>query len=226
MENNAARRIGLVMRESIFHDGLHTQLSQEGSPFQWAGSVHRLPYGDSGLDSPQAVVVKVGDFPFQQVVNFILLACSRGWVIVMLTCPLPSFQIERLISAGAGGVLSIDATMSELFQYLELVFSNVLIDQRVFASSEEFEEGTFSPARPALSPREKQILELITQGMRVREIAADLNISRKTVEAHKFNLMRKLDIHSTAELVQYYLRQTAQVGGFLTRSVIKRKEER
>ena len=45
------------------------------------------------------------------------------------------------------------------------------------------------------------MLKLLAEGNSVKEIAGDLNLSVKTVEAHKFNLMRKLDIHNKAQLV-------------------------
>jgi two-component system response regulator NreC len=55
----------------------------------------------------------------------------------------------------------------------------------------------------SLTPREKEILKLLAEGFRVKEVAENLKLSVKTIEAHKFNLMRKLDIHNKAQLVQY-----------------------
>ena len=52
-----------------------------------------------------------------------------------------------------------------------------------------------------------QILKMLAEGNSVKEIACDLNLSVKTVEAHKFNLMRKLDIHNKAQLVQYAIQK-------------------
>jgi len=54
-----------------------------------------------------------------------------------------------------------------------------------------------------LTPREKEILKLLAEGLRVKDVASNLKLSVKTIEAHKFNLMRKLDIHNKAQLVQY-----------------------
>ena len=59
------------------------------------------------------------------------------------------------------------------------------------------------PRFATLTPREKEVLKLLAEGNSVKEIACTLNLSVKTVEAHKFNLMRKLDIHNKAQLVQY-----------------------
>jgi two-component system response regulator NreC len=59
------------------------------------------------------------------------------------------------------------------------------------------------PRFATLTQREKEVLKLLAEGNSVKEIACTLNLSVKTVEAHKFNLMRKLDIHNKAQLVQY-----------------------
>ncbi len=63
------------------------------------------------------------------------------------------------------------------------------------------------PRFATLTAREKQILKMLAEGNSVKEIACELNLSVKTVEAHKFNLMRKLDIHNKAQLVQYAIQK-------------------
>jgi len=59
------------------------------------------------------------------------------------------------------------------------------------------------PRSATLTSREREVLKMLAEGSSVKEIACDLNLSVKTIEAHKFNLMRKLDIHNKAQLVQY-----------------------
>ena len=58
----------------------------------------------------------------------------------------------------------------------------------------------------SLSPREQEILRLIAEGQSVKNIAHQLYISTKTVENHRANIMAKLDLHSTMELVRYAAR--------------------
>ena len=55
--------------------------------------------------------------------------------------------------------------------------------------------------RSALTIREREVMKLLAEGHTVRQAASQLGVSTKTVEAHKFNLMRKLDIHNKAQLV-------------------------
>src|SRR5207244_1843369 len=63
------------------------------------------------------------------------------------------------------------------------------------------------PRISTITPREREILKLLAEGNSVKEIAVILGLSVKTVEAHKFNLMRKLDIHNKAQLVTYAIQK-------------------
>jgi two-component system response regulator NreC len=67
------------------------------------------------------------------------------------------------------------------------------------------------PVRPdvrgLLTPREQEVVSLLMRAATSREIAATLGLSLKTVETHKFNLMRKLDVHSRSELIQLAARE-------------------
>ena len=67
--------------------------------------------------------------------------------------------------------------------------------------------GPRQPRFGTLTKREREILKLLAEGKSVKEIATSFELSVKTVEAHKFNLMRKLDIHNKAQLVQYAIQK-------------------
>jgi DNA-binding NarL/FixJ family response regulator len=70
--------------------------------------------------------------------------------------------------------------------------------------------GRFPARQPrfgSLTKREREILKLLAEGRSVKEIASSFDLSVKTIEAHKFNLMRKLDIHNKAQLVQYAIQK-------------------
>ena len=68
-----------------------------------------------------------------------------------------------------------------------------------------------SPSEVALSARQRRVLGLVVEGRRMKEIAAILELSPRTVESIKYQLMRDLGVHSTAELVKY-----AIVNGLVT----------
>jgi DNA-binding NarL/FixJ family response regulator len=67
--------------------------------------------------------------------------------------------------------------------------------------------GASGTARVELSSRQKEVLRLIVSGHRMKEIAATLDLSPRTVETIKYEMMRDLDVHSTAELVRYAIEQ-------------------
>ena len=66
-------------------------------------------------------------------------------------------------------------------------------------------ERHYSRTSP-LTTREQEVVTMLAEGRTVREVAAELSLSIKTIEAHKLNLMRKLDIHNRANLVEYAVR--------------------
>jgi DNA-binding NarL/FixJ family response regulator len=67
--------------------------------------------------------------------------------------------------------------------------------------------GEERPAGDRLTPREREILQLIAEGRGSKQVAVALGISLKTVETHRANLMRKLGIHSVSGLVRYAIRE-------------------
>jgi two-component system, NarL family, response regulator NreC len=72
------------------------------------------------------------------------------------------------------------------------------------------DQGRGSLRKPrfgTLTKREIEILKMLAEGQSVKEIATAFDLSVKTVEAHKFNLMRKLDIHNKAQLVQFAIQK-------------------
>lgn len=66
--------------------------------------------------------------------------------------------------------------------------------------------GGVAPVLEQLTPRERQVLQLVSEGRNAKEIGADLGISDKTVHAFRAQVMRKLDLHSVAELTKYAIR--------------------
>ena len=70
---------------------------------------------------------------------------------------------------------------------------------------ESYQSGEELVANP-LSPREREVLQLVAEGKTTKEVAAALGISFKTAETHRANIMAKLDIHETAGLVRYAIR--------------------
>lgn len=130
--------------------------------------------------------------------------------IVFLTMYDDQDYLFQAMNAGASGYLLKDSPVSELVTAIrEVARGGTHLNGRMLSylvsdfRSRATNQNDRSPRFDALTARERHVLKVLAEGMSVKEIAADLNLSVKTVEAHKFNLMRKLDIHNKAHLVQY-----------------------
>jgi DNA-binding NarL/FixJ family response regulator len=133
--------------------------------------------------------------------------------IIALTVHKAEEYLRTTLQAGADGYVLKDATQVELL----LAIQNVLkgktylspsVSERVIEGYLEGKENQVPNPRPGLlSPREREVLKLIAEGYKNKEIAADLFISLKTVEKHRANLMKKLDLHNTAALTAFAIEQ-------------------
>ena len=129
--------------------------------------------------------------------------------VIALTVHKTEEYLLTTLKAGADGYVLKDATHDELI----LAIKNVM-DGKSYLSpavSEKVIEGYLKGKQSirshssweSLSQREREVLKLIAEGYKNKEIAADLCISLKTVEKHRANLMKKLDLHNAAALTVY-----------------------
>ncbi len=117
------------------------------------------------------------------------------------------------MQAGASGYILKDSPTEQLLAGIRDVqnggsyLSPKMLSQLVDDFRTRMKSNVPQPRLASLTPREKEVLKLLAEGNSVKEIASSLNLSVKTIEAHKFNLMRKLDIHNKAQLVQYAIQK-------------------
>jgi len=113
------------------------------------------------------------------------------------------------LKAGATGIVAKNSASSELVDAIQAVVNgnNYLSPSVSDVLVHNFLASDTDTGPKNLSPRERQILQLIAMGKGAKEIGAELNISNKTVEAHRMQLMKKLDIRNVAELVKYAIRE-------------------
>jgi two-component system response regulator NreC len=122
------------------------------------------------------------------------------------------YLVEGMEAGGNGYVLK-DSPAQQMLAAVRDVhrggsfLSPRMLSQLVDDFRSRIKSATRLPRFATLTPREKQVLKMLAEGSSVKEIACELNLSVKTVEAHKFNLMRKLDIHNKAHLVQYAIQK-------------------
>lgn len=121
--------------------------------------------------------------------------------------------LAECMEVGADGYILKDSPVEQLITAVrEVNRGGSYLSPRLLARVvADFRQQGHAPARQprmdTLTKREREILKLLAEGKSVKEIAAEFELSTKTVEAHKFNLMRKLDIHNRAQLVQYAIQR-------------------
>jgi len=124
-----------------------------------------------------------------------------------------SEYVIPVIEAGARGFVTKMASPLELASAIQAVYRGesflspsaaaILVEECQLKTGEEGEKDSYQ----LLSDRERETLKLIAEGHTAREIAEVLVVSPKTVEWYKTNLMRKLSLHNTADLIKYAIRK-------------------
>ena len=130
---------------------------------------------------------------------------------LVLTMHKTEEHIRASLQAGASGYVLKESSRAELLMAIHSVLSGktfispAVADRIVTAYLHGGKEGGVRLLSDTLTVREKQVLKLIAEGQRNRDIARSLFVSVKTVEKHRANLMSKLDLHNTAALTAFAL---------------------
>ena len=120
--------------------------------------------------------------------------------------------VSEIFKAGASGYLIKDSAFDELEHAVRIVmdgktYINPQIASLVVESLVSQSSTSGHQAFSLLTEREREVLQLIAEGKSTKQIAVDLNVSSKTVESHRRQVMGKLNIHNVAELTKYAIRE-------------------
>jgi len=120
--------------------------------------------------------------------------------------------VTEMLKAGASGYILKECLFDELVEaiktvlnggiYLSPRITGVVVDDYVKRLSTKYQ-----PEAPDLTEREREVLQLLTEGKSTKQVALQLHVSAKTVESNRRNIMDKLGIHSVAELTKYAIRE-------------------
>ena len=113
---------------------------------------------------------------------------------------------KKMLQIGAKGYVTKNSSKEEMIKaILEVYQGNKYICEEIrnILSDQSLEEKQDSPSINALTEREMQIINLIKQGFSSKEIAGNLEISLKTVEVHRHNILKKLKLKNSASLVKF-----------------------
>ena len=133
--------------------------------------------------------------------------------VIILSMHSDETYITRALAAGARGYLLKDNAEVDLFRAVQVVaqgkpfFSPAIAKTLLEDYMRHMQQRGLEDSYDLLTPREKEILQLLAEGKSNKEVASMLNLSTNTVETHRTRIMQKLDLHSSAEIVLYAVRK-------------------
>jgi DNA-binding NarL/FixJ family response regulator len=142
-----------------------------------------------------------------------ILAASPETRILILTMHDSEQVVREVLAVGARGFLLKSDAGRDLVAAVEALqhnrtFFTTRVAQMVLEGYLHPNNGSDRPCRHILTPREREVIQLLAEGKTTKEVAVTLNLSVKTAETHRTNLMRKLDLHSVADLTLYAVRNS------------------
>lgn len=138
---------------------------------------------------------------------------NPGARVIMLSMHADESYVLRSLAAGARAYLLKDGTDEDLVPAVRAVASGKCFFSPAIASvlAEDYvrqlRERGLDDSYHLLTAREKEVLQLLASGRSNKEVASLLNVGLSTVETHRANLMQKLSLHNTAEIVLYAVRK-------------------
>lgn len=206
-------RILVVDDHRVVAQGLHALLECEPD-FEVVGTAHDGREALRMIEEiePHVVVIDVAMPSLNGIEATTQIVRDHPSVrVVALSTHAQPRMVRSMLEAGAMAYVTKDTAGEELVRALQQVRAG-----RMFVSSDLTGvaiDGMLSPADTPASPRselgarEREVLQLIAEGLTSGEIASRLYIASSTVDTHRKNLMRKLEIHSIAGLTKYAIRE-------------------
>lgn len=140
----------------------------------------------------------------------IMVNCPGAKVVILSMYSGQKF-VADVFRAGASGYLLKDCDFGEVVSAIRAVLAGetYLCPQIATVLRNDYLQRLVQAEAPVvpLSPREREVLQLLAEGKSTKEIAYSFNLSVKTIEVHRQKIMEKLDLHSVAELTKYAVRE-------------------
>jgi DNA-binding NarL/FixJ family response regulator len=194
-------RLMLVDDHPLVRDGLRSRLGAVPG-FEVVGEAGGAEeaLAQMALMHPQLVLMDVGMKDVNGIdLTVMLLEREPELQVLMLSMYDNPEYVQRALQAGARGYVLKDAPASEIIAAIEAVaaggtFLSPGVSKRLFRNQ---------APRPVLSSRESQVLSALARGLSSKQIAREMDVSVRTVEAHRQSIKRKLVLGGQAELIKY-----------------------
>lgn len=203
-------RIMLVDDHTLVREALRTVLDQDSG----MQVVAEVGDGDTALEAaaelaPDVVVMDVA-LPGISGIETTrrLLTRHPGMRVLALSTHLDRRIVQQMLDVGASGYIAKSAAGAELKQGIRNVVNgrSYLCSEVAALVADGLRDRGSATSPEALSRREIQVATLLAEGKSAPDIAAELHIAASTVDVHRRNLMRKLDLHNVVELTRYAIR--------------------
>lgn len=137
-----------------------------------------------------------------------ILQDAPGTKIIALSMHADKRFVGEMLSAGARGYLLKQSAMDELHQAIQTVMAGktYITPEIAGVVIQEYVEMKKGAEREELTAKEREVLQLIAEGLSTKEIALKLSVSVPTIETHRQHIMAKLHLHTVAELTKYAIR--------------------
>jgi two-component system, NarL family, response regulator NreC len=202
-------RILLADDHAIFRQGVKALLEREGFTVTGEVADGHAVIQKAAQQNPDVVVMDLA----MPVLNGLdaareITRTSPRTRIILLTMHTEDPYVARALKVGIRGYVLKSQAAEDLVQAIrEVARGAIYLSPGVSEGVVEAYLAKRDLPPDPLTPREHQVLQLIVEGKTTKEVAAFLGISVKTAESHRMRIMSKLDVHETAGLVRYAIRE-------------------
>lgn len=211
-------RLMLVDDHAIVRDGIRLlleqvedfQITEEATNGEEA--LEKLKKSDVEANRPDVVLMDISLPGMSGIQTAQVIARQHKQVrVLMLSMHNNEDYILRSVEAGAAGYILKDTSSDEMVKAIRTVAAGekyysspvaTIILNGYMQQLKKTDKTTIKPRRSKLSKKEKEILQFLVEGMSSREIAEKLQLSVRTVDNHRANMMRRLQVRNAAELVK------------------------
>jgi two-component system, NarL family, response regulator NreC len=202
-------RVLLADDHALIRQGLKTLLERQGFQVVGEASDGQETLRSAERTQPDVAIVDIS-MPYMnglEATRELKKSAPNIRTIILTQHEEDQYVTEALRAGAKGFVLKSQAAEDLVRAIQEVCRGSVYLSPRIPSTAvEAFFSKRYTSSDP-LSGRERQVLQLVGEGLTTKDIASRLGISVKTAESHRTRLMKKLDIHETASLVRYAIRR-------------------
>lgn len=209
-------KISVILADdhAIIREGLKSLLERRGIIVSAIAKNGREAIESAILHQPDVVIMDIAMPDLNGVEATAAIRCEVPHVkIIGLSMHSGKHIIDKMFASGASGYILKESAFEELYDAIQEVMKGRFYltpsIARMYVDSEENEIQSLEDISKSkgISKKEREVLQLVAEGLKTRDIALRLNLSVKTVESHRRNIMKKLSIFTIAGLTKFAIQE-------------------